>query len=123
MIDALAAVPALLRQARVAAVILVILFAAASHFARLSTEQRLERCRGEAKLAEVRLDQAEAAIEILRRESARRAAEQARLAGEANRRNAREKPLIEALQRSAGSQRGGATCPLSETLRQAETRL
>ena len=123
MIHALAALPALFRHARVAALILALLFAAASHLARLSAERRLERCRGEARQTELRLQRADEAIERLRRESARRAGEQARLAREAKQHNTREKPLIEALRRSAGSERDGEPCPLSETLRRAEAGL
>ena len=120
MIHLLAGLPAVLRHWKSAAFAVAILFAAFSHLMRLSTERRLDRCRGEAAIAEHELERSEAAIAALRRDSLRRSAEQARLVDEAERRNKSEQYRIEALQRTAQSPVEGDRCRLSDALRQAE---
>ena len=120
MIHLLAGLPAVLRHWKSAAFAVAILFAAGSHLTRLSTERRLERCRGEVAIAQLKLERSQAAIAALRRDSLRRSAEQARLVGEAERRNKSEQYRIEALQRSARLPAEGDRCPLSDALRQAE---
>jgi hypothetical protein len=120
MIALLTAVPAVLRQWRVMAIAAALLMAGHSHLARLKAERGLERCRAQAATERRRLEQAEAAAKALAADGRRRMEAQARMLAEAKRANAGESERIEALRRSAGARRGGETCALSETLRQAQ---
>ena len=123
MLQPLAAALALLRHWKLATVCLALLFAAWTHGARLRAERALERCRGEAALAELRLERANQATQALRRDSRRRSAEQERLLEDARRDNEGEADRMGVLKRSAAAPRQGADCPLSDSLRQVEKRL
>ncbi len=123
MIQALAALPAVLRHLRAGLVAIALITAMVSHHQKLRAERALERCRGEAALAQERLERALAAARTLQRDSERRTAEQKRLVGEAERSNASERATIERLQRSTDAPRANDDCRLSEALKQAEVGL
>ena len=123
MLHPIAAAFAVLRHWKLATACLALLFAAWTHGARLGAERALERCRGEAALAELRLERANQAAQALRLDSRRRSAEQQRLLRDARRDNRDEADRIGALKRSAAAPRQGADCPLSDPLRQVEKRL
>ena len=116
----LAALPALFRHWRAALAGLALLIAGYSHAARLKAERALERCRGEAAIGRLKLEQAEEKMEALARDSRRRIEAQTRGLELARQANAREGSRIEALKRSAASERAGADCALSEALKQAQ---
>ena len=123
MIPVLAALPAFFRLARPLLFGLVLLAAAHAQFARWKSEQALERCRGRLALAELRLERAAEAAKALHRDSLRRSAEQTRRLNEAKRQNDEQRPHVRALRRSAGVERPGPACPLSDALKAAEDRL
>lgn len=123
MIPVLAGLPAFLRFARPLLFGLVLLAAAHAQFGRIKSEQALERCRGRLALAELRLERAADAVKALRRDSLRRAAEQARRLNEAEQENAEQRPHVRALLRSADATRAGPACPLSDALKAREDQL
>lgn len=123
MLHPIAAALAVLRHWKLAAACLALLFAAWTHGTRLRAERALERCRGEAALAGLRLERANQAAEALRLDSRRRSAEQDRLLEEARRDNEGEADRIADLKRSAIAPRPGGNCPTSDLLRESEQRL
>src|SRR5688500_2948401 len=123
MLHSFAAALAALRHWKAAAVFLGLSFAAWAYGAKLHAERALERCRGEAALAELRLEWASQAVEALRRDSRRRSAEQDRLLEEARRANKDEADRIADLKRSAKAPPPGGNCPTSDPLRRSEENL
>ncbi len=123
MIPVLAGLPALLRLARPLLIGLVLLAAAHAQFARLKSEQALERCRGRLAVTELRLERAAEAAKVLHRDSLRRAAEQTRRLNAAKQQNAAQLPSLRALRRSAEVARAGPVCPLSDALKATEDQL
>ena len=123
MLQLLVGAAALLRQWKLAAALLALAFTALSHQAKLRAERALETCRGEAKLAELRLERADQAAEALRRDSRRRAIAQERLLAEAHRANQGDAKRIERLRRSAMTTRPDDGCEVSDSLRQSEKNL
>ena len=123
MLQLLVGAAALLRQWKLAAALLALAFTALSHQAKLRAERALETCRGEARMAKLRLERADLAAEALRRDSRRRAIAQERLLAEAHRANEIEAERIERLRRSAMTTRPGDGCEVSDSLRQSEKNL
>lgn len=123
MIQAMAAGAALIRQWKLAAIALALMAAAAGQCQRLSALRALEKCRGDAALAELRAEQRQSALEALARDSAIRLEAQARLTQAARAEQARQQGAIEALRRSAKTPRSGGACAPSEALRAVEDSL
>jgi hypothetical protein len=87
MIQLSAALPALFQHWRLGLVIIAAILAFHGQYSRLASEKALERSRGELTVARLQQKQADEAVKALRRDSARRAAEQTRLVDEARRLN------------------------------------